>query len=775
MYGDSWDKLYDTVFWFKQGKYNSFRCCNIITFDIETSNGWRQPNGKVIGFSHEHYNLKYDNDGNLIAGCPKYHDMIENGEPVSCLYIWQIAVESMDGNIYVFIGRTWESLDNFMTMLATEIRRQSIYGKDCVNRDLENNFVMKSKHNVYSELYIHNLGFEYQHLRNIYDKKFAGKGRGKKSGGNVFARQSRKPMKASINISKVKFEYRDSLVLVNKSLSNWCKDEHLAVQKLEEPKDYYLEIRTPKTPLKDEEINYSINDVVSMVHGIRKYRDKYETLSNIPLTQTGEVRRTCRAKIAKHNPSWAKQCYDVTISYTPSEFKRLAWLFQGGWTHANKCYVGYNIKDVKCFDFASSYPAVMCTRTFPLGKFITCDPSEFSDLEAQDLNNPKFRWYMKVKVKNVKSKLQNSYWSLSKVAVDEDRPIQNQVVDNGRIYCCDYMITYMTDLDWDTFKQCYYYDTVEVLEIYKSLSGYFPSEMIETILDYFQYKTSLKGQANSESLYCESKQFINSIYGVFVTKIISSIISFDEEGWHSTEPDDETFYDMLHQTSEEESFTMYQAGVWVTSWARHNLFDFIIPLDKRICYCDTDSIKGVFTEDDIKFIEEYNNSIASLEDKVATLLGIDPSKFTALTSKGKIKRLGVMEREADCQEFKTLGAKRYVDLVDGEIECTIAGLPKRAAKAKITSVDMFDNNLFWDTSESEKLMAHYEDHQKPCVWTDRDGVEYFSEAQYGICLQPTTFDLSMSDDFIKFLNTLKYGFSRDDEFFTDTPAWFYNK
>ena len=757
---NGWDELYDITFKFSDGKYNSRICNSIFTFDIETSNGWRQEDGSVLGFDHK----KYKTDEN-------YRKQIDNGEPVSCLYIWQMAIEDVN-DIKVFIGRTWEELDKFLSMVTKEVRRQSIYGQPSVDRIGENIYASMLKNSVSMKAYIHNLGFEFQHLRNLYGDKFVTTKKSKRS--NVFARNSRKPMKAAMTLNKVKIQFTDSLVLVQKSLKSWCKDEKLPVQKLEEPRDYYLEMRTPLTKLTDEELNYSVNDVVSMVWGLMKYRDKYSTLKNIPLTQTGEVRRKCREKVSRANKQWAKLCHDITISYTPDEFKRLVKLFQGGWTHANKIYVGENIKNVKCFDFASSYPAVMCSRTFPLGPFVKCSTSEFASLETQDINHGDYHWYMKVELDNVVSKLYNSYWSLSKVAIEDDNAIKGQVVDNGRIYSCSHMVAYMTDLDWDTFKQCYYYDNMTVKELYKSQSGYLPTEMIETILDYFQYKTSLKGIPDSESLYVESKQFINSIYGVFVTKIISAIVDFTENGWESKEPTDEEFTRMLMQTEENDSFTVYQAGVWVTSWARHNLFDFIIPLDERIAYCDTDSIKGIFTDEDIDFVNTYNKGIEDLENKVAKHLGIDPSKYTAQTSKGKIKRLGIMEREDDCEEFKTLGAKRYVDLVNGEIECTIAGLPKKAAKAKIKSVDEFTDGLVWETDESDKLIARYEDNQKPCTWIDRDGNVFESDAQYGICLQPTTFDLSIGNEFKHFLTLLKTGIiDKGDDFYDDTPCWFF--
>ena len=757
MLGDRWTDIYDIKFNFSKGLYGTRSCETICTFDIEASSGWRQKDGSVIGFNHFIYRHSQ-----------KYRDMIDNGEPVSIMYVWQMAVES-GSEIKVFMGRTWEEFDEFLNMLTTEIRRQSVYGKKSVSRMCENAHAMKVKQNVDMKIWIHNFSYEFAFLRNLYNYEFA-KFRGKD---HVFARQSRKPMKAFFVMNKVKTEFRDTLVLVQKSLDNWTKDSNLPVKKLEVDKDFYLPIRLPNTELDDFEIEYAKHDVISMVYGLQEYRKKYGHLKDIPLTQTGEVRRRMR-QLAKENPAWAKLCYNITTSYTPKEFKRLVNLFAGGWTHANKCYVGEIVKDVKCFDFASSYPFCICAFKHPLGKFQECNISEFKTLESQDLYDCDYRWYFKVKITNMKSKLDNSYWSSSKIAYDEENPISNQVLDNGRIYCCDHLITYMTDMDWDTFKKCYYYDEVEVMELYKSEASYFPVEMINLILDYFSYKTSLKGIAGNESLYCESKQFINSCYGVMVTRLITAIISFDKNGWGSAEPDDNTFAEMLHQTSEDNSFTEYQAGIWITSIARHNLFDFITKLDKRLLYADTDSIKGPFTDEDLKFIDDYNDKIVQIENKVAGILGIDPAKFTATTSKGKVKRLGIMEREDDCESFITLGAKRYCDVVNGEIECTVAGLPKKNAKAKIKRIEDFHDGVVWDTEESGKLIARYCDNMKPCTWKDRDGNIYRSDYKYGVCLQPTTFDLSMSDEFKHFLDLLQYGINRDDDFYNDTPKWFFN-
>src|SRR5699024_10923067 len=161
----------------------------------------------------------------------------------------------------------------------------------------------------------HNMGFEFQHLRNLYESDM---GRNR-----TFARTARKPMKTAVNINKIKMNFKDSLFLTQKTLDAWCKEENLSIQKLEEPQNYYIPIRTPETTLTDREIQYSINDVVSMVYGIELYRDKYGTLQNIPLTQTGQVRRLLVEKVSEKNKEWADHCTDLMKGYDLNMFKEL--------------------------------------------------------------------------------------------------------------------------------------------------------------------------------------------------------------------------------------------------------------------------------------------------------------------------------------------------------------------------------------------------------------------------------------------------------------------
>lgn len=752
---DDIDKI---LFTFNKGKFANYYCENIVTFDIETTTAYKVGD-EAIPFDHE----KYNSD-------EAYREMIDNSTPISIMYCWQMAVSSADGNIYVFFGREWIDFHRTLRRLTREAKRQMCFGPVAKDREQETLIACVINNNTLNlKIFIHNAGFEFQHLRNLYEDKFTADRKQR-----VFARSSRKPMKVDFLLDKkIRIEIRDTLVLTQKSLKNWCKDENLPVMKCE-PIDY-LQIRHPETPLTDEEIQYCINDVVSMVYGIDKFKEKFGSINNIPLTQTGIVRRKVCTETFQRDKDWCVEQCQIMKNYDYDFFKKLCKLFQGGWTHANATKVNKIYEDVRAFDFASSYPSVMTNARMPVSEFKECDKSEFDALASQDLETADYRWFAKVKIYNqnsiVMSKLQNTYWSTSKCEEIEGTPI----IDNGRLKACQSFTAYVTDLDYDIIKNTYIYSDVEVLELYKAKAGYLSTALIGLILEYFGYKTSLKGTDN-ESLYVESKQFVNSIYGCFVTRIASDIIEFNDKiGWDKVKFDDESgpqiLFDVLQSLTPEKCFGSFQLGIWVTAWARHRLWDFIIHFDEKIIYCDTDSIKGLFDDEDLKWIDDYNASIASLEDRVATLLGFDSKLYTPLTSKGKMKRLGVMEREDDAAYFKTLGAKRYVyETKDGEMHTTIAGLPKSAGVNKIHKCEDFTNETIWNTMESQKNTAVYNDDQPNAILTDLYGNKYEACDKYGIAIVPTTFDLSISEEFAKFLMTLKRGAIDDnDEFFSDVP------
>lgn len=774
-----WEELLLIPFEFERSKkkHPSKKCSNIIAFDIETTSLYTNYL-TTWGWSHADY-----------AANPAKYD---NAVKFAIMYVWQFAIETPDGPV-VFMGRTWDECRDFIDKLQKCVAVAK-YGMNAKTWDeLDANYDAIRQQNdrhtfsrVQFRIYIHNLGFEFQFLRNIFDFDFADDDEKHKKA-PVFARKQRKPMRAQFNFDCATVIFHDTLVLTQKSLKTWCKDAGLPSSKLKVPAGYYDIIRTPKTTLTPFEVQYSINDVVSMVYGIDLYRQKYGKLSNIPMTQTGEVRRTCIERVAKANPEWAARCANISACIDFDFFKVLTKVFCGGWTHANSIYTGRTMYNVRCFDFASDYPFCMCVFRYPVSNFVKASTGEMRDVFFNDLmtTDPRgfdvpFKYYIHFSADAVLTKTCNTFWSISKCEVLEDVN-----ADNGKIYSASHVEIYMTGDDFRVFTEAYKFANLKVIDIWRAEADFLPAELVETILDYYHKKTTLKGLVDRLSEYAESKQFINSIYGVAVTRVISDIIHFmlisDDEGDHSEWVKEqltaEMYDDMRERYDDNTSeFVTYPIGTFVTAYARSSLWHFILKLDKHVIYGDTDSLKGTFDADDIAFIDEYNEWVKDREEKVAAHHGFDEGMFHPLDTKGEEHRLGIFAEEDPCYEFRTLGAKRYVDTIrvptakynpdkmkavdffdNGDakvIQATVAGLPKKAAVSILDSVDDFTVGTVWDTAHADKSLSYYIDDQPEGIEViDRDGVPYYTTEtdRHGIVLMPTTFDLDYSDAYSNFL------------------------
>lgn len=754
------DELYNIKFEFTSGRFSARNLQNLISFDTESANGFLKNDGsnQVVGFNQDKYDrgilkthgrTKEQIDAN--DEDVRYMYFIDNETtPVGIIYMWQIAIEDGHGGIYTYIGRTWDEYNDFMIRLTNEVKRQSLFGFKCHNRDYEYRRLEKIKTNVNMWIHTHNLGHDFSMMRSLYNDKFDNAKHTR-----VFARKNRKPLKATMRLNNVNIIYKDTLTLWQKSLKNVAEDcPNCPIEKLD---DFdYLTIKTPKDKLEPLEIKYGIHDCCIIIFALEYEREIYGTVENIPLTATSKIRRILVDKVSMRNPYWAYTCAYITKHYSPEEYRKRIALYAGGYTHGCSLHVG-KVGKVYAFDLASSYPSSVCTAYFPTEGYEPCDVSEFEELSKQDVERPKYRWFARFRFTNVRSKLSWSYWSSSK-CLDKD----NVLEDNGRVRRASMLDFYATDLDYDTFCQAYSWDTMEVLEIEKGRASLLPREFINTILDLYENKTSLKG-TDRESEYIESKVAINGCYGNMCLKIIADKIYFDENGWQVRRLDDEgdpMYYELLSDISETKSNVFFDLGIIVSAVSRHRLWQFISHFDSKCWYVDTDSIKVDATEEDLKWIEDWNKWIEKMEDDVAKELQIDPNRFCPLSAKGERKRLGIMEPEYKGKpvNLKYLGAKRYVIEQDGEIECTIAGLPKSAGAKKIKKLSDFDNNTLWTTKESEKVCCYYNDNQPERMeWTGRDGEIYYSDDKYGVCLKPVTFDLSMSEEFVAFLNLLLTG------------------
>lgn len=714
-------------------------------------------------------------------------DWYDNAEKFAVMYVWQFAVDTYDGDVNVYMGRTWQEFDNFIKAYAKAAREW---------------FGGNRRPILY--VYVHNLGYEFQFLRGLYNANFGTDEKelnfmsGLKQ--RTFARNPRAPFRTELVFDDAKIVFRDSLVLTQKSLAKWCKDSKLPSAKLDVPSGYYDEARTPNTPLTDFEIQYSINDVVSMVYGIRQYRDDNEGIRNIQMTQTGAVRRKIRKAMSNDKEegiAWTNRCACITVSYNFETFKWLNHAFVGGWTHANAKYTGKVIENVKCFDFASDYPFCMSVFKYPVSPFISYYPGQeafdshlqtldsIEDPRSLDIPN---RYMVEFTADNIQTNYYNTFWSESKTF-----DLVGATIDNGKIQSAAHGRFIMTDLDYHMFKRAYSSD-ITVTRIAVAEADYLPWPFKQLLFKNYGYKTTLRGVEGEESKYVESKQVINSMYGVAVTKNVTDEVVFgsktDEMGneyfdeWYTIPATEKTYAKYLEEVASEnnkgKTFLTYDIGIFITAYARYDLWHLISQMDEHVVYGDTDSLKGIFDDKDIEVINRYNEWVVATEKRVAEDQHFGEEYFHPCQPSGKECRLGVFDREDDCIKFKTLGAKRYAVLHAGNdnIEMTVAGLPKKTKIGdKVYNTADFLNNDFdnfcdgatWDVEQSGKKTHYYNDRQPVGMEIrDRDDVPYILDEcdACGIAITPTTFSIGLADAYKEYVTNIKNGFvpfKRTDE------------
>lgn len=222
-----------------KGKRNKFDN-NIYTFDIETTS----------------YIILDGKQYNPIDYLEFTQEEKERSIFQGTMYIWMFGI-----NDKVYYGRTYKELYNFLN----RIEFYTTYEKKIV--------------------YVHNLAFEFNWLRNIFKFK------------NVMARKSRKVMKCEIE--EYNIEFRCTLFMTNSKLEKIPDLYKFEVKKLVGQLDY-SKIRHSETKLSKKELEYCENDCLIIYEYIKKELETYETTKNTPLTSTSHVRRELKELIDKN-------------------------------------------------------------------------------------------------------------------------------------------------------------------------------------------------------------------------------------------------------------------------------------------------------------------------------------------------------------------------------------------------------------------------------------------------------------------------------------------
>lgn len=629
-----------------------------------------------------------------------------NEEKHAFMYIWMFGF-----NDTVYYGRTWEEFISFTDILSSRLELNP-----------ERRLI----------IYVHNLAFEFQFIYKLFEWE------------SVFSLRKHKPIYARTNGG---FEFRCSYLLSGLNLQKVGENlRNSNIRKQVGTFDYNL-IRHHETEITEIELNYCEHDVLVILEYIREQIEEHKgNINYIPLTNTGRVRNYCRKQtLYKNYDDYHTLMKGLVLEV--DEYLQLKRGFQGGFTHASYAYSGRVVNDVTSYDFASSYPYVMVSERFPM----TAPKLIDNPGEELDFYLDKYACIFDIEL-----------WEVSSITLWEHPLSESRcyksvgtISDNGRVVYSQYVKTTITEQDYFTLREYYEWGNAEITNFRIMKKEYLPRSFILAILNLYSDKTTLKDVEGKEAEYMRSKNMINSCYGMTVTDIARPEITFQSTGWDSSPPDIDEVIEKYNKSKRR--FLYYPWGVWVTAYARRNLFNGISEFKTDYIYSDTDSVKVINAEKHKDYIERYNSNVLSKLRKMCHTYGIDFEMCQPKAPSGKKKPLGVWDFDGHYKKFKTLGAKRYMTLDDNDkLSITVAGVNKKSAVPYLLEryddpFEAFNDGLKIPPEHTGKLTHTYIDDSVILKVKDYRGKRAEVLTYSGVHLEPASYELSLSDMYIKYL------------------------
>ena len=586
------------------------------------------------------------------------------------MYQWQFCIDDK-----VIMGRTW---DDFLLLLE-HLRKH-----------------LGLSHGHYFVIYVHNLPFEFQFFRNFVNVT------------NVFSIERRKVVKCIVNDA---FEFRCSYKLSNMSLQKFVSSTPGALYWKKGGDLDYKKIRTPSTPLTNEELAYCYNDVRGLREAISHLlKFEHDTLATIPITSTGYVRREFRSAINK-NPR--NHYIFKELRLDPFVYALLKTATRGGNCHCNPTLSGAlddrNVfSPVGSFDMSSAYPAVIMQCKFPMSPFIKRD-NKLSIIDKL-VSEGTHALIIDCVFYNLTIKTLETMPYIPKAKCTK---LWNERIDNGRVLSAEFCGMVLTDIDWKIIKSQYDFTHVDINNLYSAKYDYLPKELREKVREQYTNKCKLK--FGDQYLYNKYKNKINADFGMMLTDICRREITYDatsKDNPFTLEPWDiegsmERYYNSRN------SFLAYQWGVWVTAHCRRRLQKAIDKAGIDALYCDTDSLKYL-GEHDADF-DELNKEILEEAKQCQLLTSCD-----VVDPQGKTHhyQLGIWEKEKTYESFKSLGAKKYAYTYKGDpnLHITVAGLSKSKGAEWLTKhggMKKFRKDTLIPAGSSGRTVSCYIDYDKP--------------------------------------------------------------
>lgn len=584
---------------------------------------------------------------------------------------WTISIRAYDINIVTLYGtRPSEMIDCIEKMVVAMPGEKTIF-------------------------YFHNLSYDWVFLRKFMFRKW---------GLPVHQLNTKSHYPVFITFANG-ITFRDSLILAQRSLEKWASDLDVKHKKASGFWDYE-KIRNQGERFNPHEKTYIEHDTLAGVECIQKTMDTLnKRIYAIPYTATGIVREAVR-KIGKENRA-RERFLRIVPEYEIQLI--LEQVFHGGYVHNNRYYIEKIVKKIltEAYDFASSYPFIMCAFKVPMEKFKALRKVVSPEFITANMENYGYL----ARLVMVKPCLKSNKITMPVLQRSKMVKIVNGVEDNGRILCAAYAEIWVNEFDIDLITQQYNFETVFCTDVYFSRKDYLPKWYADYVYQCFVDKCKLKN-AGDPVAYSMAKSRVNSLYGMLVQRPVKVMI---EELYLTGEyepaegQNEKELYDKY--INNHNSILPYQWGVWVTSIAMHNLFK-LGKCAGTWLYSDTDSCYGNNWNYDA--IEAYN------EDCKQKLLarGYGPVHVGKDTF-----WLGVAELDGTYTEFISVGAKRYAvrKKKNNQLKITVAGVPKSGVNCLHDDLRNFHAGFIFDGATTGKKQHTY--FYESDITTDANGNE----------------------------------------------------
>lgn len=643
----------------------------------------------------------------------------DHGDKVAIMYVWMIGIYGL-----VIMGRTWDEYIIAYKKLCAIFRT-------CGNK----------RHMIW---YIHNASFDFQFIRKHHN--FI----------KVFATGRYAPLYA---VTSEGVEMRCSLRLSSLSLQVVSENlMHHTIKKMAGDLDYRL-IRHSNTPLTDMEKIYCTHDVKVVCAYIAEcITDEGENISTIPLTSTGYVRRDCR-----------ETCFNVynykrfihSLQLTAQDFNMSRDAFMGGFVHSNPIHTNKILYDVTSLDISSSYPTVMCAEKFPSSTPQRIKIETWSQLKYY-LNT--YNCIFTITIRNLKPRYHFDYYiSASKCK----KPIIGKItLSNGRVVYADEITITITELDFDIIEYMYKLNPEDICisDFIYFEKNYLPTPFVKRIINYYKLKTELADIEEYKPLYDKSKRMLNGNYGMAATSPVRPIIEYIDNEWSEPiEPDLESAIAKYNRNATR--FLYYPWAVYVTAYARHNIWEAIIECGDDHVYTDTDSEKCLNFSAHAEFFEQYNERIQNKLRLACKVHGIKYEDVSPQNKHGKRKPLGIFKNEGTYSKFKTLGNKRYMYTLDGQMHIVASGVNphkcmiymRKTFKNEIRIYNNFQSELVIPKEYSGRMIHRYIDELKEGDVMDYLGnVSHYKELS-AVHLEPSDYNFSVAAEFLAYIKHIEMG------------------